>query len=92
MKKGIPTASPVHNSGTATSKTGAFIELQLNARIAATGINHNNAKSAKSASWEKPRKSNISKQIKNGMRTGRLTMSIKPKSQRENPKPPGLTK
>jgi len=85
-------ASAVHNNGTATSKIGSFAELQLNARIAATGISHNIAKFAKSISPENPLNSINNKYINKGTRTVRLTISIKPKSQREKPKPPGLTK
>jgi len=90
IKKEMPTARAVHKSGAITSKMGSFIELQLNALSAPTGISQSREKSAKSAVEEKPRKMNINKYTKNGIRIGTLTISTKPKSQREKPNPPGL--
>jgi hypothetical protein len=68
------------------------MELQLKALSAPTGISHNKVKVAKSTFEEKPRKIYIMKNAINGIITGMLTMSIKPKSQREKPNPPGLTR
>jgi len=90
IKKEMPTARAVHKRGAITSKMGSFIELQLNALRAPTGISQSKEKFAKSASEEKPRKTNINKYANNGIRTGKLTISKKPKSQREKPNPPGL--
>jgi len=90
IKKEMPTARAVHKSGAITSKMGSFIELQLNALSAPTGISQSREKSAKSAFEEKPRKRDINKYITNGIRIGTLTISTKPKSQREKPNPPGL--
>jgi hypothetical protein len=86
----MPTARAVQRRGTATSKTGSLLELQLNARRAPTGISHSRIKFAKPAFPEKPRKRNMRKHIKRGIRTGRLTISTKPNIQRDNPNPPGL--
>jgi len=92
MKKEMPAARAVQIMGTITSRIGSFCELQLKALRAATGMSQSRAKSAKSTSPEKPLKIKMIAHKKRGIRTGRLTMSIKPESQRENPKPPGLIK
>ena len=91
IRKGIPAARAVQSSGTITSKIGSLFELQPMARRAATGISQSSAKLAKFAPPEKPRKKSSNAYNMSGTSTGRLTISTNPKSQRENPKPPGLT-
>jgi len=61
IKKEMPTARAVHKRGDITSKMGSFIELQLNALRAPTGISQSREKSPKSTFEEKPLKININK-------------------------------